>query len=170
MVSFNNLIPLFRTIAFGSVGLFSLIVLGISAHLVSLRGPAPDYVNFALAVAILTLIFLPLLFILPIKRRGSWPSYLAVELGVLWFLWILWLASAAHTASMTPGLNYCSGGICSELRAMLAFSFLNWLILMFYAVLVFVFAVIAHSRGERGVWRSTVQEHDWDHKSGVLGA
>ncbi|KAF5337158.1 hypothetical protein D9611_002893 [Ephemerocybe angulata] len=170
MADFNRLLPLARTIIFGIVAFFSIIVLGISAHLVSLPGPSPDYVNLALATSILTLIALPIIFIIPLKRRGAAPSFVAVEVVTLWLLWILWLATGATIANWLPGLVFCNGGVCSELRAIEAFAFLNWLMLMFYSFVLLTLAVTAHHRGRTGVWKSSVPDFDWNHKStGVVG-
>ncbi|KAJ3542290.1 hypothetical protein NMY22_g3569 [Coprinellus aureogranulatus] len=155
----------------GTVGVFSIIVLGISAHLVHIsNGFTPDWAGLALATSILTLLSLPVLYIVSIKRRGAVAAFVIVELIVLWILWILWLATGADAASSNPGLNFCNVGVCSEIRALEAFSFLNWLLLMFYSLTVLVLSVSAHSRGHRGVWRSQVNEFDWNsHKGGVVG-
>ncbi|RXW15334.1 hypothetical protein EST38_g10522 [Candolleomyces aberdarensis] len=172
MGNLNHQLPLARTIVFGIVGLFTLISFGLSIHIVHLGnqgGFVPDWAGLALATSIITLIALPVLFIIPIKRRNALPSFIAFELAVLWLLWILWLATGASIASLF-GLNYCNGGLCSEIRALEAFSFLNWLLLMFYSFALLILSVTAHQRGRTGVWKSSVSEFDWNNsKPAVVG-
>ncbi|KAJ2912431.1 hypothetical protein MD484_g7980, partial [Candolleomyces efflorescens] len=148
MGNLNHQLPLARTVVFGIVGLFTIINFGLSIHIVHVasRGVVPDWAGLGLATSILTLVALPILFIVPIKRHGALPAFVAVELAVLWLLWILWLATGATIAGL-PGLNFCNGGLCSEARALEAFSFLNWLLLMFYSFTLLTLSVIAHQRG-----------------------
>ncbi|TEB29412.1 hypothetical protein FA13DRAFT_1863588 [Coprinellus micaceus] len=129
MANLNELLPLVRTIFFAVVGVFSIIALGLSAHLVHISSNfTPDWAGLGLATSILTLIALPTLFFVGVKRRGAIAAFVAVELVVVVILWVLWLATGADTASSLPGLGFCRVSVCSEMRALEAFAFLNWLL------------------------------------------
>jgi len=164
MALFNTI----RTASFATLLLFTLIVLGISAHWVSvLQGfysAAYTASGFALAVSVITLAFILPMLLISILRKGSLLSWVVVELGVCGVLWVLWLASAAYTTSMTGGatlncdyalLSAEVQSICHQYQALQAFSWLNWLILFAYIVLLLVFAIKAQGHGH-SVWTSDV--------------
>ncbi|KAG9102688.1 hypothetical protein FRC06_001435 [Ceratobasidium sp. 370] len=166
MALFNTL----RTVAFLTVLGFSLIVLGISGHWQSmLQGYYSVFTNFsafALAVSVMTWAFLLPVYLIGILRKGSLLSWVVVELGVCGLLWVLWLASASYTSSMTAGatlncdyalLSPEAESICRQFQALQAFSWLNWLIIFAYVVMLLVFAVRAQGQGH-SVWTSDVND------------
>ena len=72
MVDFNKLMPLARTVAFGVVCLFSIIILCLSAHLIAYtnsfrRGAYYGFSALALATSILSLLSLPALYVFSIS-------------------------------------------------------------------------------------------------------
>jgi hypothetical protein len=170
MVDAKKLLPLVRLGVFGGVCFLSLIVFALSAHIISYTSSVRDityrsgfYFTFtalSLATAILTLLSLPALYVISIKRRGAFTSYVAVEVAWCWFLWIMWVASAGNTVGF--GVNFCSGGLCSEAQVIEAFSFLNWLAVMGYTVTLLAFAIMLHMRGHTNVWQSEVSTFDWN--------
>ncbi|KAJ6510230.1 hypothetical protein C8R47DRAFT_788235 [Mycena vitilis] len=90
---------------------------------------------------------------------------IVVELSWLSILWVLWLATGADSAQAGQ-LTFISGcgyfdsvveGACRQTAAIQAFSFLNWIILMFYTILILVLSIIAASR-KHAVWKSSVAE------------
>ncbi|KAF7330772.1 hypothetical protein MVEN_02416100 [Mycena venus] len=180
-------IPLIRLIALCVVLGFSAIVVGLGAALTSTTEKFLDgYFEFAalaIATASITLITLPIMcavekssvpnliierrIVLEILRPGvAFTSMIAVELSWLSILWVLWLATAADTAqaaqnTFISGCDYFNDtveGACRQTAAIQAFSFLNWLILMFYTLLILVLSIIAHSRQHTGVWKSSVAQ------------
>lgn len=166
MVDFNKLLPLFRMGAMGTVTLFSIIVFCISAHMIAMTNAfrAGAYYHFSalsLATSILTLLTVPAMYYVSIKRQGAFSSWICVEIAWLWFLWIMWISSAGSTAALY-WVNFCSGGICSEAQALEAFGFLNWIILVFYVTTLVVLSVMAHVRGRQDVWKSEVARYDWN--------
>ncbi|CAE6436026.1 hypothetical protein ACGC1H_000858 [Rhizoctonia solani] len=158
-----------RLVSFATVLVFSLIVLGISGNWVSLlQGVATSFAtssSFSLAVSVITWAFMFPILLIGALRRGSFLSWVAVELGICGFLWVLWLASASYTTSMSAGValncdlarSMEAEGICRQYQAIEAFSWLNWLILFAYVVLVVVYAVKAMNKGQ-SVWTMEITD------------
>ncbi|QRV72676.1 membrane-associating domain protein [Ceratobasidium sp. AG-Ba] len=165
------LFNLLRTISFSTLLAFSLIVLGIAGHFLSLlQGLYYSSLNtssgFSVAVSVITWAFILPIFLIGILRRGSFLSWVSVELGVCGLLWVLWLAAASYTTSLIQGLTLnCDSvfltpaeeGICREYQALQAFSWLNWLILLAYNVILLVFAIKANGQGQ-SVWTSDIND------------
>ncbi|CAE6424686.1 unnamed protein product [Rhizoctonia solani] len=158
-----------RLASYATVLAFSLILLGISGYWVSqLQGVATSFAtssSFSLAVSVITWAFMFPVLLVSILRRGSFLSWVAIELGICGFLWILWLASAAYTTSLSAGvtlncdLAYSTEleNFCRQYQAIQAFSWLNWLILFAYIVLVVVFVVKAINKGQ-SVWTMEIAD------------
>ncbi|KAG8776155.1 hypothetical protein FRC12_001069 [Ceratobasidium sp. 428] len=159
-----------RSVSFIAVLAFALIILGISGHWLSLiQGYYSIYTNFsafALAVSVITWAFLLPIYLIGILRKGSILSWVVVEVGTCGLLWVLWLASASYTSSITGGnalncdyrfLTPEAESICRQYQALQAFSWLNWLILFAYLVLLLVFAFRAQGQGH-SVWTSDVTD------------
>ncbi|KAJ7265716.1 hypothetical protein C8J57DRAFT_1718318 [Mycena rebaudengoi] len=130
----------------------------------------------AIVVAILTLLTAPLMIALEIVRPGAYfTSMIIFEILWLGFLSVMWLASGAAQAveniiltgacTFASSDNFFDGfsddprspdnsfqNICGEARAIAAFSFLNWLILMFYTLTVMIMSCVAMSRKRGRVW------------------
>ena len=156
-----------RVAALGSVALFSLIVLGVAAHVTNLTtynfGFYFTFAALSIATAVLSLLSLPVMIIVDKMRKGAFTSMIAVELGWLSFLWILWLSSAATASQASSGFNrgcrYRSGLIsttCREFRAIQAFNYLNWIILFGYTGALLAFAIGAANRGI-AAWTASVK-------------
>ncbi|KIL67254.1 hypothetical protein M378DRAFT_159655 [Amanita muscaria Koide BX008] len=155
--------------ALSTVCFFSLIVLGVSAYLISLTEQVGFYYTFmafAVAIAALTLITFPPLLIISFIRKGALFNYIIVEVGVLGLFWVLWLATASYTANTLVLLpldcNFIDPSFvtsCHELQAIHAFSWLNWLILTAYWPFLLVMALIQQNRGNP-VWTKSVGEVD----------
>ncbi|KAF5337191.1 hypothetical protein D9611_002896 [Ephemerocybe angulata] len=166
MVELNKVLPLARMAVFGVTSLFSLIIFAISVHFIAAtnayrRGAYYEPTALQLATAIMTLLTLPAMYFLSVKRRGAYSSYIATEIGVCWFLWIMWVASAGSTVSLFWAATFCTGGVCSEAQALEAFAFLNWIIIAMYTTTLLVLAIMAHLRGHKNVWTSEVGHFDW---------
>ncbi|KIL67253.1 hypothetical protein M378DRAFT_58682, partial [Amanita muscaria Koide BX008] len=156
-------LPIIPLTHLGTVCFFSLIVLGVSAHLIFVTEQVGIYFTFtafAIAIAALTLITLPLFLIIGFVRKGALFNYIIVEIGVLGLFWVLWLATASFTADQLVLLpincdfNYSD---CHEPQAVNAFSWLNWLILTAYWPFLLVMAIIQQNRGNP-VWTKSVGE------------
>ncbi|KIK20381.1 hypothetical protein PISMIDRAFT_682330 [Pisolithus microcarpus 441] len=164
------IIPLLRTIVFALVTLLSLVVLGICAHIEYLTsGNSSTYLSFAafgLASACVTVVTLPLFFILGHARRGVFTSMIIFE--IIWFLvlWVLWVATSGDTVvdkafyfpdgcifNNYPTINQ----ICYEVTVVEAFAFLNFFAVFFYYDVLVLYAIISAIRG-RGIWTMSVRE------------
>ncbi|KAI0347443.1 hypothetical protein BDW22DRAFT_1342241 [Trametopsis cervina] len=162
-------IRLKRTVVFGVLTVFSIIILGLAAHMIAETTTFDFYFRFdafALAIALLTILTLPAMWIVDILRRGAFTSLIFVELVWLGLLWVLWLTSAALSSndwgSADCGLSvfflpswYTSS--CGHGKAIIAFSWLNWVILTSYLVSLLFLSITANNRGAP-VWRSSVRE------------
>ncbi|KAF8841942.1 hypothetical protein BDN67DRAFT_471233 [Paxillus ammoniavirescens] len=159
-----------RIAVLASSTLFSIIVLGLAAHLLwlTLFWFNLYFIFCALGVAAagLSLLTLPVMLVTDFLRRGAFTSMVVVELVWLSILWVLWVATAAEAVNAST-YYFPYGCIdegdptvlqaCHEIQAVEAFSFLIFIILMLYTVLLLISALVAASRGDR-VWLSTVKD------------
>ncbi|TFK74476.1 hypothetical protein BDN72DRAFT_893161 [Pluteus cervinus] len=167
-----SLIPTFRLVSLGSVTFISLIALALSAHISAVTGDFFfGYFTFAamaLAVAILSVLSIPAMITVDMKRKGALTSMIVVEIGWLGLLWVLWLAAGGLGAQAT-GVVWPSGcgfvnkevdTMCREFPAVTALSFINWFILFSYTMTILVLSIMAASRGH-SVWFSSVSQTDF---------
>lgn len=159
-----------RVIALVLSVVFSLIVVGLSAHLISLTEEyyALYFVFCALGIATagLTISTVPVMLIIDVIRRGAFTSMVVVELVWLFVLWVLWVATAGEAVS--AGNYYFPSGCvydkyptvneaCREIQAVEAFSFLAFFVLLGYTSVLLVFTCIAAARGN-SLWLRSVKE------------
>jgi len=139
------------------------------------------YAALAIATGVLTLVTLVPMIVLEKIRPGGPTSMIIVEVAWLSILSVLWLATGSESAVYLEAVSdfgFGFGGICDtgdsspddlfgspdstiaagcgETRAIAAFGFLNWLLLMFYVILILILGVMASSRKQAGVWTSSV--------------
>jgi len=160
-----------RLVTFSTTLVFSLIVMSLSADFVSVvtvQNTYSRFSGFALATSLLTLLTVGPMFFVDWYRRGSFFSYIIVEVSWLSILWVFWLTSGSYSAwtnhEVYP-VGSCDFGpfddtdsrLCSEIRAIMAFSFLLWILLMFYTVLLLVLALRAQNQGHN-VWTTGVRD------------
>ncbi|KAI6042275.1 hypothetical protein EDC04DRAFT_2892184 [Pisolithus marmoratus] len=158
------IIPLIRTIVFALATLLSLVVLGICAHLEYLSsGNSDSYLSFAafgLSAACVTVVSLPLLFILGHARRGAFASTVIFE--IVWFLilWVLWVATAGDTvvdrAYFFP-VDPTVDSICYQVTVVEACAFINFFTVFFYYDVLLLYAIICAIRG-RSIWTISVRD------------
>ncbi|KAK0467847.1 uncharacterized protein EV420DRAFT_1501589 [Desarmillaria tabescens] len=168
-----SVITILRLTALVATLVFSVIILGLSAHITYLTttvyGAYFTFAAMSIATACLTILTLPVMIAIDITRKGAFTSMVVVELSWLGVLWVLWLTSAALTAdantkTFVSGCGYINTEIdqaCKEFNAIEAFGFLNWLILLGYTITLIVFAIIAANRGNNGVWTSSSTATDF---------
>ncbi|KAG2022282.1 hypothetical protein CC2G_000049 [Coprinopsis cinerea AmutBmut pab1-1] len=138
-----------------------------------------SFAHLVLATSVITLISVPLLYWFGRQKHATFKAQIFVELPAICIIWILWIASAGQTAQFEPvfrltgcspssldfGFNSIDQGptTCHEGRAMMAFSFLNWLLFMSYAfILAFYVFKAQHCTGTSTVWFSSVETFDWN--------
>ncbi|KAJ7473811.1 hypothetical protein B0H11DRAFT_1336701 [Mycena galericulata] len=159
-----------RVVVLSLVFGFSLIALGAAAAAIS--SPIqwlPVYsqaAGLAIGTATVTLITLATMIIVEFVRPGVvFTSMIVVEVAWFSFLWILWLATGGMSVQaaqqvFNPGCGYMDSvvdGNCRETAAIQALSFLNWLILMGYTILILILAIIASNR-KNSVWKCSVSK------------
>ncbi|KAG5645769.1 hypothetical protein DXG03_005306 [Asterophora parasitica] len=165
-------------VSFGVVSLFSLIVLGLSAHLTNVATTYFGiYLRFAalgIATSLLSLLTLPAIIYIDNIRKGVSTSKIATELVLLHdtrgFLWVLWLATAADTDGFGTNCGRFGSGsrlgiACSETAAVRAFGYLSWSILLTYFGVLLFFAATAAVRGHKDTWFYSVKEADFNFAS-----
>jgi len=144
-----------------TVGFLSIIVLGISANL--------DY-GLGIATAVLTIISVIPVLVIDFFRKGVFTSWTCVELGWVGVLWVLWLATGADAASLASvgcavydcGFVECSpytASLCSQVRAIAAFGFIGFFILIAIWIWTLVIAVRAHNVGDQHIWTTPAYEY-----------
>jgi len=173
MADLNRVFGVIRVVVLGLVSLFSALVLIMGALVTNftttlLRGYFV-YAAFAIAIASLTMLTVPVMIALSINRKGAFPSMIVVELSYVALLWILWLAVGGTIANI-PWINYCSSlgysysgyeSTCMETQAMAAFAFLNWIMLMALNIFLLSLAIIQANRGNSAIWTSCVTDVDY---------
>lgn len=168
-----------RLVTFSTTLLFSVIVICLSADLIS--ATAPLYYQFsglALATGLLTVLTVTPMFVVDMFRQGSFFSWVLVEISWLGFLWVLWLSSGSYAAwtndqllfgpsscdfGFTTGIGEVDGALqaasrpCHEIKAVMALSFLVWLMVLAYTSTLLVLAIRAHERGH-SAWKTSVRD------------
>jgi len=146
-----------------------------------------DYVSLSLAVSVITLVVATPLLVVDFMRKGAITSWVLVELAATGFLWVMWIAAAGSSSgSVFSGINCSAFGVsfsnipdlsdfglkkrgiftgnasfCRQIQAMIAFSWLAWIAVFSYFIVLLVFAIIAANRGNGGVWKSSVRDTDF---------
>lgn len=169
-----NVFPVIRLGVFGVILLFSLINLGLAGNLTA-KTSGWSFPGFALAVSILTFVIAIPMLVVDFMRKGSFVSWVATELGWCGLLWILWLASAALSTSTLLFTGDCGVWVpsletlCRQYSAVQAFSWLTWLILTAYIIMVIVLAVLATVKGNGRAWLSPASELSFSPASTTTG-
>jgi len=175
-----NIPGLVRLPVFITILVFAVIVLGLDANLVNkfsgsysydlfgvqynVSYSAPTFAKLGVATSVITIASIVSMLVIDILRRGAPTSFIAVELGWLALLWVLWLATAADTASwgtcsVTSGP---AGSYCSQFQAAEAFSFLSWILIKAYWVLLLAFTLFAAvHRRQSNIWFTSVSDADF---------
>ncbi|KAI0343822.1 hypothetical protein BDW22DRAFT_1428353 [Trametopsis cervina] len=176
-------LPVLRWITFGVLILFSFIVMGVFVNLITLESnygaPSDPFAGFAVAVPVLTLVFLLPMLVIDIFRHNSFTSMIVVELPVLGFFWIFWLALAAWASktfsdaamtcySLKPGQSPLAQNVCTDIQVGLAFSWLNWISLFAYTGMLLSVSIVGAGKGG-SVWTSSVRESDFGYGSAASG-
>jgi len=165
-------LPILRLTVLIAVLVFSIIIVGLAAHLTVFSeeffGGYFVFAAMAIAVAGLTILTVPAMIAIDFTRRGAFTSMVLVELIWFFVLWVLWIAAAALSAQdqiffFGSSSTSCDFGLaeantaCHEFLAIEAFSFLAWLALMGYNITLLVYAIIGTTKGTRP-WFSTVRD------------
>jgi len=187
----SDFLWLTRVCVLGVVLFLSFVTLALSANYIAkyqsfnvpglLSLSTPGWTGLALAISIITLITLGPMLIIDLLRSGAMSSWILIEVIVVGVLSILWLATGADAAAYTDGVvPNCSvfddtnvdvglvsvnlgvlGTLCRSYQAIEAFAFLNWLLLMGYAITLVVLTFMSSNRGNSGVWKSSVRQTDF---------
>ena len=175
-MALTSKLPLIRLAFFAICILFSLIVLALAGNTIDTMKKwgltYSDSSAFGVAMGVLTMFSLGPLLVVDLLRRGAVTSKIIVELPVIGVLWVLWLACAAlfgddNNSFFRGGCDYGGGSrvvddsekICRQYGALTAFSFLTWILLTIYGVLLLVLTIIATKRaGNNGPWYASVHE------------
>lgn len=167
-------LKLVRTVTFGAATFLSVILLGLGAYLVNLYLGLLDFANLAVAAGVLTLVTLPAMYAIELKRPGTPLGWVALEVGWINVLWVLWLACAARAADVYGALNRAKTAYRGSrysfralslsdyedspnvMAAIVALGFIIWLLLIGYVALLTMSAVKASQNGNTAVWKQSV--------------
>jgi len=165
-----SLLPIFRIVVLCLSFVLAVIVMSLSAHLtsftVSFEGEALVSAMLAVTTAGLTILTLPIMVIVDFLCKRAFTSMVLVELVWLSILWMLWLSTGVDGAdsintSFPDGCNgYVNGALsiaCRDSVGIIALSFLNFVLLMAYSIMLLVFATVSSNRGH-SIWTSSVKE------------
>ncbi|KAJ8090882.1 hypothetical protein PM082_024804 [Marasmius tenuissimus] len=155
----------------GAVILFSFICLALSAHItdrttsedarqaladIQEAARLADFRGLSIAASVLTLVSVPVFFMVGFLRKGSFLTMNVIEVPVCAFLAVLWMANGILISQWDSTLRFAENGcgvsrFCSEVTAVEAFSHLNWILLFAYIAFVIVVCLVGKSRGNN-VW------------------
>ncbi|KAI0632973.1 hypothetical protein C8Q77DRAFT_1043047, partial [Trametes polyzona] len=161
-------LQIFRLVTFGFAIFSGLIEMALGADLTALSlkyfNGTDNFESLGIAVGVLTMLTVSPMLIVDFLRTGAFTSMVLVELVWLSILWVLWLAEGALIADQTSSVfNTCQFEVallnqaCNETRAMEAFAFLTWLLLLAYTATLLVVACLNHSRGAP-IWTSSLKQ------------
>ncbi|KAF8580570.1 hypothetical protein K439DRAFT_1636903 [Ramaria rubella] len=114
----------------------------------------------AVVIAALTLLTVLPVLVMNFVRRRCVTSVVLFEIGWVSILMILWVVSAGQTSGTSMFIDRCSDSdadddiqaMCDQFRAIQAFSWINFIMLLLWLAVVMVVALMAHNRGHTRVW------------------
>jgi len=167
----TNLFKHIRFTAFACVFAFSAVVLGLAAHFAAIFLPRHhDFLIFTLVIPTFTLVMLMVL---------SLRSQPRIDIFFILLLSILWLAQASYAADMighvecdalsgqrepTKTGTYSSSSYCRQMKVILAFSWMNFVLLVLSFVALLNLTLRVHARGNLGIWGASVSELPFFHE------
>jgi len=157
-MAYDSLLRRGYFIFFGAIVVIAIIELAISAWLTGRYGTRHNFlstterdrVHFLLFCSIWTTVLSPIFPVLLAQESAELVTGIAAHVIFLFLSWVFWLAGAAAiTDSLRGGLD-CSRGFiyCSQLNALEAFAWLEWVVLTAGFIYILVIAVRAKQRGE----------------------
>jgi len=149
----------------------AISVLAISAHQASLfidQWAQRPYIIYALVCSIMTILGLGALCL------RSQPRLDVIGIAVFT---ILWLALGAYTTDIIgyvqcetlvgerkvtdSGGSFSSMAWCRELKAIMAFSYVTFGILLISLIILLALMITLHARGQYGMWRYSMSDVPW---------
>ncbi|KAH9483117.1 hypothetical protein JR316_0005218 [Psilocybe cubensis] len=179
---------LVRTVAYAVATLFALLELALGAAIINwtetklVLGGYFSFAALAIATGILTFLTLPVMLFFSRTRKGAIVNLVIIEAIWTFVLWVLWVAvggSAAGTNFIAACDNnfvvdfYADIGlktVCGEMKALTAFGFLTWFILLAFNIFLFFLVIRQHMRGNSNVWTGYIAETDFDHEGAGAGS
>jgi len=138
----------FRLVLYGILLFFSIILLGLTAGRISnterraFSFYEPTVVELLVASILMILSCFIFGWAILSHREGRRSSVFYFECFMLTVLWFMLLVGAAVASSRFPSVNHCSGfSQCRLVQAILAFSWISWIIVFILLIMAIVFAV-----------------------------
>jgi len=157
-----SFISIFRIVVLSLSLLFSIVVLGLSAHWTQGSALYLGVIAFEVAALIAgsaSLLILPVLLFVAATRKGAFTSRIIVEIPILTILSVLWIVTSALSVDWN-GWFYpygCSrydandSSWCQQSLAIEGLSLVTWIMLLIYTATLLAYTLIAQSRGNN-VW------------------
>jgi len=160
-----------RGFLFGIVMVFSVVVLAFTIFDQAAEFGLNPLDGLSLAAAVITLVFLPVTFILEAIIRSGATSLVPVELVRVFILWALWLASGAFFYAIDHGISasFCAQFIdfdplfetsCIAAIIIPACSIINFFLLFVWFIVLLIFSA------KNNHWKSAVNRVDLTKKRG----
>jgi len=157
-MAYDSLLRRAYFIFFGILVIFAVIELSISAWLTArydshhnyLSITERDRVRFLLFCSTWTTLLSPIFPVLLLLESAELLTGIAAHVIFLFLSWVFWLSGAAAiTESLGGGLDCHLGFVyCSQLNALEAFAWIEWVVLTVGFIYVLVVAVRVIQRGE----------------------
>jgi len=158
LMAYDSLLRRAYFIFFGILVIFAVIELSISAWLTArydshhnyLSITERDRVRFLLFCSTWTTLLSPIFPVLLLFESAELLTGIAAHVIFLFLSWVFWLSGAAAiTESLGGGLDCHLGFVyCSQLNALEAFAWIEWVVLTVGFIYVLVVAVRVIQRGE----------------------
>ncbi|KIJ34694.1 hypothetical protein M422DRAFT_51922 [Sphaerobolus stellatus SS14] len=158
-----------RYVAFALFILFNAVICVVAAlNLGSLATGTqkfPEVDAYLIFMGALAIVFLFPAIIVELFRKNAFISRVAVEITWVSIFWIMSLSGAAAMTAIIPELSCLPAGTqlkstCASSLVLLAFTWLNTIILLAYLIVLIVCAVY-HSQENNHVWQTGVRDFKW---------
>jgi hypothetical protein len=175
MLSVFNII---RISIFSAVIAWSLIVLGVAAHLntILIANEYTRFIPLAIFIAVLTLIIIPALLIFGFIRRPFMLQQVRMELafvgllGLLWFILGIYTATSPDTevecdfdgdGTFEESDEFSTDTFYAQFHCVEAFAIFNAILLLIYFFLLLLLSLRQHRAGYTEVWREPTTTYPW---------
>lgn len=175
MLSVFNII---RISIFSAVIAWSLIVLGVAAHLntILIANEYTRFIPLAIFIAVVTLLIIPALMIFGFVRKPFMIQQVRLELAFVGLLALLWFILGIYTASAPDTEVECdfdgdgtfeesdefsTSTFYAQYHAIEAFSIFNAILLIIYFILLLLLSIRQSRAGYSEVWREPTTTYPW---------
>ncbi|KAF8900237.1 hypothetical protein CPB84DRAFT_1779120 [Gymnopilus junonius] len=156
----DSIIRIGHPIAFGTLILFSVIEMSISAWLTAMFASKHNALNsnekarvhYTLFTSIWTILFSAVYLVAFMLKSDNLLASIASHAAFLFLTWILWIAAAAAVTQLIGGVLHCSTQTvfvyCEKLNALEGFAWLIFVVVTLLLIFVLVRGIMSARRGD----------------------